>query len=435
MKILVVGGGGREMALVHHLAQRHTVLCAGGSDAIAELASVIPLPSPSSDAVATYGTDEAWKLAWQELADTARSNAIDLTIVGPEAPLATGITDVFSREGLPIFAPTQAAARIETSKAYAKQIMDSAGVPTARFQLFDDPQPALDYIKNPTTRFPLVLKENGLRAGKGVTICESKTAAENTLRSLTVDAGNPLIIEDYLEGFEFSLIVMAHGTSYVPLPVAQDHKPIGEGNTGANTGGMGAVSPVPRVTDELYQSALTDVIEPTLAELSRQGNPFTGFLYAGLIATSTGVKVIEFNARLGDPEAEVILPRITSDLAQAAADLLHSDGASVTVSEHTCLGIVLSSPGYPGAVTSHPHVPQALLDAIGKDPAIGITHMGTKREADAWIASGGRVALVYTTADSIRECQSKLLSLLGQNLPDPAPNTLYYRRDIGNYAS
>lgn len=423
MKLLVIGGGGREMAIVTHLTQQgHDVYTAGASDAIAEIAASVPMPSTQPPA------------CWHELAQTARDLEVALTIVGPEAPLATGVADVFHEHGLPIFAPTLAAARIETSKAFAKDVMTRAGVPTANYHTFTSNASAMAYLNADNTPYPTVLKENGLRAGKGVTIAAHREEAECTLAELELSEDNPLIIEEFLEGFEFSLIVMAHGTRFVALPVAQDHKPIGEGNTGANTGGMGAVSPVPRVSDAIYFEAVERVIKPTLAQMAADGTPFTGFLYAGLIATPTGVKVIEFNARLGDPEAEVILPRLEADLAEVALSLL-SDGEipySFPVTPHTCLGIVLSAPGYPGKVTAYPEIPKALLSAVGAHPDAGITHMGTKLHEDGtWTAAGGRVAIVTMVGSDIAQCRSKLLPLLEEGLSD---SELYYRRDIGTFA-
>lgn len=423
MKLLVIGGGGREMAIIAHLAQYgHEIYAAGAGDAIAEIATALPMPSAQPPA------------CWHELAQTARDLEVALTIVGPEAPLATGITDVFHEHGLPIFAPTLDAARIETSKAFAKDVMIRAGVPTASYRVFTSNANALKYLHNSDTPYPTVLKENGLRAGKGVTIASHREEAACTLAELELSEDNPLIIEEFLEGFEFSLIVMAHGTRFVALPVAQDHKPIGEGNTGANTGGMGAVSPVPRVSDAIYSEAIAHVIKPTLAQMAADGTPFTGFLYAGLIATPNGVKVIEFNARLGDPETEVILPRLEADLAEVALSLL-SDGEvpySFPVTPHTCLGIVLSAPGYPGKVTEYPEIPETLLSAVAAHPDAGITHMGTKlRDDGAWVAAGGRVAIVTMVGSDIAQCRAKLLPLLEAGLSDSA---LYYRRDIGTFA-
>ncbi|MBM7824962.1 phosphoribosylamine--glycine ligase [Arcanobacterium pluranimalium] len=413
MKIMIVGGGGREMALVEAVARFHEVVSAGGSDAIAEIAShAFPL------------------LSWDELADEAVRLGVDLTIIGPEAPLAGGIVDVFQARGLPIFGPTQAAAQIESSKAFAKEIMTAAGVPTAAYRVFTDSQAAREYLA--AASFPQVLKENGLRAGKGVTICKTLEEADAVLREIELDHENPLLIEDFLEGFEFSLIVMANGTNFVALPVAQDHKPIGEGNIGANTGGMGAISPVPRVTQAIYDEAVERVIVPTLAQMAANGTPFTGFLYAGLIQTAAGVRVIEFNARLGDPECEVILPRIENDLAGAILDLLAGNTPHVEVSEEFCLGIVLSSPGYPGAISEFPQIPSSLLAAVDAHPQAGLTHMGTRCEQGAWIATGGRVAIVTMKGSNIDQCRAELLKLISDGLGDSA---LYWRRDIGAFAS
>lgn len=414
MKVLVVGGGGREMALVLHLCQRHEVYSAAGSDAIKTLVPQIAF------------TD------YNHLALQAKDAGIELTIVGPEAPLAEGIVDIFQAQGLTIFGPTKAAAQIESSKAFAKQIMLDAGVPTAGYQVFTDNEQARAFLANAT--YPQVLKEDGLRAGKGVTICHNFSQAEQVLARLTLAADSPLLVEEFLSGFEFSLIVVAHGTRYVALPVAQDHKPIGVGNTGPNTGGMGAVSPVPRVTPEHIEAALTQVIEPTLAQMETNGTPFTGFLYAGLMQTDKGVYVIEFNARLGDPECEVVLPRLSGDLAQTALDLLQGYDAQLNISEQYCLGIVLSSPGYPGVVTKYPIIPAELLGQVAAEPRLNIVHMGTKlveAGSDQWQAAGGRVAIVTALGDSVEDCRDLLLPLLSHTLQN---SPLYWRHDIGLFA-
>ncbi|MFY9263715.1 MAG: phosphoribosylamine--glycine ligase [Actinomycetaceae bacterium] len=423
MKVLVIGSGGREMSLVAHLAQRHQVYCAGRSDAIAQIATMLDVP------------DLPAPQCWEELADVALAEGIELTIVGPEGPLSSGVVDVFTERGLRIFGPTAAAAQIESSKSFAKDVMEAAGVPTAAYRYFTDPSAVAAYLDTDIA-YPVVLKEDGLRAGKGVTICATREDAHETLSGLVVDDANPLLVEEFLEGFEFSLIVLANGTEVIALPVAQDHKPIGEGNTGPNTGGMGAVTPVPRVTPELVEETMTRVIGPTLAEMVARGNTFTGFLYAGLIATAGGVKVIEFNARLGDPEAEVLLPRLEGDLGAAASALLDGTDYQLEISPDTVVGTVLSSPGYPGTVTASPDIPQALFDAIAGDQNAGIIHMGTQRYTDEqgnkkWRANGGRVAIVTMRGDSIASCQQKIIGLLADTLGE---SELYYRRDIGAFA-
>ncbi|MDY5584383.1 MAG: phosphoribosylamine--glycine ligase [Arcanobacterium sp.] len=414
MKVLVVGGGGREMALVQHLIRfGHEVICAGGSAAIQEIATVIELQD------------------FTKLAEYAQSAGIDLTIVGPEAPLAAGIVDVFQAAKQPIFGPNLAAAQIEASKAFAKEVMTTAGVPTAQYQRFNDPDAVRDFLAG--CRYPQVLKEDGLRAGKGVTICQSEAEAHAVINNIPLDSENPLIIEDFLDGFEFSLIVMAHGTNFVALPVAQDHKPIGEGNTGANTGGMGAVSPVPKVTEEIYAQAIAQVIRPTLAEMERRGTPFTGFLYAGLIQTTDGVFVIEFNARLGDPECEVILPRLDGDIAATAVALLAGKTPELPVANDFCVGVVLSSPGYPGKITASPEIPGALFAAVQEHPQAEIVHMGTRYDeaSNTWFAAGGRVAIVTLRGAELPAVRAELNELLEQALVD---SELYWRRDIGSFA-
>lgn len=429
MKVMVIGGGGREMALVQALARGASVdevIVAGGSDAIAELDAVSQVLPLTGDATRD----------WEALADEAERIGVDLTVVGPESPLAAGAVDVFHNRGLTIFGPTRSAARLESSKAYAKQIMMSAGVPTPGFELATSVAHAHELLDS--AAFPIVLKQDGLKAGKGVTICADSREARELVDALgaagAISLESPLLLEEFLDGFEFSLIVMATGTDVIALPVAQDHKPIGEGNTGANTGGMGAVTPVPRVSAELYRETVDSVIKPVLAEMVNESNPFTGFLYAGLMATANGVKVIEFNTRLGDPEAEVILPLIESDLAAAIMSLLGGSGTTkLDVSGETCLGVVLSAPGYPGAVTDQPVIPARLLELVAGEPRAEFVHMGTARTDDAggWRSSGGRVAIVTMRGESIARCRADLNALLEDGL---AGSPLYWRRDIGTFA-
>lgn len=423
---------------------RPQILVAPGSDAMSDLATCYP------------------QLKVEDLTglvQLAQEAAVDLCIVGPEVPLALGLVDALEATGIPSFGPRQAAARIESSKAYAKNLMAQAGIPTAGYQTYTSRASALAALDN--WDFPLVLKENGLKAGKGVAICQTKAEAQDHIADLDLSEDNPLLFEDFLQGFEFSLICLASGEKFLPLPVAQDYKAIFDGQQGPNTGGMGAVSPLPRLSGQVYQEAIDQVIQPTLRALAADHSSFTGFLYAGLMATDTGVKVIEFNARMGDPEAEVILPRLQADLLTAICQLLgletdpaissgdpgahvqtglgsHSDsllaGAGqgeaqvFPVTPHTCLGVVLSSPGYPGKVTDYPVIPQAFFEAAQAE-GLEVIHMGTRKVPTGYQAAGGRVLMLTSQGQDIAHCREQIYSFLRDQQALIAD--FHYRTDIG----
>lgn len=418
MRILLIGSGGREMALLEALLRSPSVRevhCAPGSDAMAEMERCVCHPVSAGDL--------------QGLLRLAQELQPELTVIGPEDPLANGLSDQLSAAGFRVFGPSRAAARIESSKAYAKKLMAAAAVPTASYRIYTDSASVLAYLSSSDTRYPLVLKENGLRAGKGVAVCRSREEALDFTAHLKLNAENSLLVEEFLEGFEFSLIVMAKGEAYFALPAAQDHKPVFDGNQGPNTGGMGAVSPVPRLSADQLAEAETRVIRPILRALKEDGNPFTGFLYAGLMATADGVQVIEFNARFGDPEAEVILPRIEGDFARAMLDLLEGLEPALRIRPETCLGVVLSSPGYPGKVTEQPELPAELTAAL-PEGMCGY-HMGTEKLfGGGFRAKGGRVFMLCSLGTDIRECREKVYTKLSSI--DTAP--FHYRRDIGAFA-
>ncbi len=421
------------------------ILVAPGSDAMAELARCYPqLKVEDLDG----------------LVQLARAEAVDFCLVGPEVPLALGLVDALEAAGIPSFGPRQAAARIESSKAYAKNLMVQAGVPTARYQTYTSTTAALAALDE--WDFPLVLKENGLKAGKGVAICQTKAEAQDHISGLELSDTNPLLFEEFLQGFEFSLICLASGEKFLPLPVAQDYKAIYDGQKGPNTGGMGAVSPLPRLSEEIYQAALDQVIKPTLKALAADHSSFTGFLYAGLMATDSGVKVIEFNARMGDPEAEVILPRLQGDLLTAICQLLglatdqavSTDNPDISaqadlqspaapqsaaeseqgealifpVTSDTCLGVVLSSPGYPGKVTAKPVIPQAFFEAAQAE-GLEVIHMGTKKVPEGYQAAGGRVLMITCQGPDLAACRDKIYGFL-QSHRDWIKD-FHYRTDIG----
>ena len=337
MKVLVVGSGGRCHAIVEALSkspQVDKIFCAPGNAGIAALAECVAIKETQVDA----------------LCDFAKSNNIELTVVGPEVALEAGISDTFKQNGLRIFGPTKAAAQIETSKQFAKDLMKKYDVPTPAYETFEDFDAALAYVKNGS--LPTVLKYDGLAAGKGVVIAETLEQAEEALRDMLLDSKfgkGKVVIEEYLEGPEFSLLCFVNGHDVYPMPVSQDHKRAYDGDKGPNTGGMGAYTELPFITDEDLDYAMQNIMRRTASAMVEEGCSFCGVLYGGLMKTKQGIKVIEFNARFGDPETEVILPRIKSDICQVFCDV--ADGKQPTIEwyDFATLGIVLASKGYPGS--------------------------------------------------------------------------------------
>ena len=406
MNILVIGKGGREHALAKALSQSalcETLYCAPGNPGMADIATLVPISD--SDI--------------QGLADFAKEHAIDLTVVGPENALAAGIADEFANRGLVVFGPTQAAAQVESSKDFAKGLMKKYGIPTAGYQTFQELQPAIDYVK--VHGAPIVIKENGLKAGKGVTVAMNEEEALEALEIAFAIEGNSVVIEDYLEGFEFSLIALVHGETVVALECAQDHKRVGDEDTGPNTGGMGSYSPVKAITPELVETAMETIMRPMAKALVQEGVPFTGFLYGGLMVTKDGIQVIEFNARFGDPEAEVILCRLESDFVQAILDVMNNQEPTLSWSPKTSHGVVLASVGYPASSTSG-----ATIEGV--DDVDGLVyHMGTKLEDGALKTNGGRVLMVVSMEDDLPTAMAKTYAELEKIHCDK----LFYRHDIG----
>lgn len=406
MKILVVGKGGREHALAKAASQSalcETLYCAPGNPGMAEIATLVNISD--SDI--------------QGLANFAKENDIDLTIVGPENALAAGIVDEFSKQGLKVFGPTQKAAQVESSKDFAKGLMKAHNIPTADYQTFSELEPAVAYVK--AHGAPIVIKENGLKAGKGVTVAMSEEEALEALDIAFQIPNNSVVIEEYLEGFEFSLIALVHNNTVVALECAQDHKRVGDDDTGPNTGGMGSYSPVKAITPELVQTAMETIMRPMAQALVEEGVPFTGFLYGGLMVTKDGIKVIEFNARFGDPEAEVILCRLESDFIQALLDVLEDKEPALVWSDQTSHGVVLASEGYPASSTSG-----AVIEGVENIDGL-VYHMGTKLEDGALKTNGGRVLMVVSLEDDLPSAMTKTY----QELEKISCDKLFYRHDIG----
>lgn len=412
-RVLVVGGGGREHAIVYALSRSEQVgkiYCAPGNAGIADLAECVSIKD----------TDVEGLLAF------AQSHNVDLTVVGPEAALAAGIVDSFRAAGIPVFGHTRAATQIESSKEFAKQIMTRYNVPTAGYQSFSDYEEARAYIAKGT--FPVVLKYDGLAAGKGVVIAQDYDEAERTLRDMLVDeefGKGRVLVEDYLTGPEFSFMCFVSGERVYPMPLAQDHKRAFDGDKGPNTGGMGAYTPLPFITKEDEAFALEHILQATATGMVKEGLPLSGVLYGGLMKTPQGIKVIEFNARFGDPETEVILPLLETD----AYDVFYAiatggELAEVRWHEKATVGVVLASKGYPA------HYEKGFPITGVEDYNGPVFHMGTKRADQQLLTNGGRVMMCIATGKDIAEAQHKVY----QEIEKIHCDNLFYRKDIAYQA-
>lgn len=412
MKVLVVGSGGRCHAIVEALSkspQVDKIFCAPGNAGIAALAECVAIKETKVD----------------ELCEFAKQNGIELTVVGPEVALEAGIADTFKQNGLRIFGPSKAAARIETSKEFAKELMQKYEVPTAAFRTFTDFDEAMAYVK--AGSLPTVLKYDGLAAGKGVVIAETLEQAEEALRDMLLDekfGQGKVVIEEWLEGPEFSLLCFVNGKEVYPMPISQDHKRAYDGDEGPNTGGMGAYTELPFITDEDLDYAMENIMRRTASAMVEEGCPFCGVLYGGLMKTKQGIKVIEFNARFGDPETEVILPRMTSDICQVFCDVADGKTPTIEWNNMATLGIVLASKGYPGSYEKG-YVIEGTEEVDGS-----IYHMGTALKDGKYVTSGGRVMIVVCQAPTLREAQQKAAAEVAKIKCD----NLFHRNDIGDKA-
>ena len=385
MRVLVIGGGGREHALCWALSRAESVeavTCAPGNAGIAAVAECRPVEATDPAAVVAL----------------AREVAADLVVVGPEAPLVAGAVDALVEAGIAAFGPTAAAARLEGSKAFAKEVMAAAGVPTAGYWSGTDATEAKAALDGYTA--PFVIKADGLAAGKGVRICADRAEAEEAIDDALVrgafgEAGASLVIEEFLDGPECSLFGLSDGTHVVPLEPAQDFKRVGDGDEGLNTGGMGAYAPVPAVSPAVVELIRRTVMQPVIDEMARRGTPFTGVLYAGLALTDDGPKVIEFNARFGDPETQVVLPLLTSDLGQvlrACADGDVHQVGQLTFAPGACVTVVMASGGYPGSYPTGVAI-DGVADADAREDVV-VFHAGTRAEDGHLVTAGGRVLAV-----------------------------------------
>ncbi|WP_335869413.1 phosphoribosylamine--glycine ligase [Bacillus sp. 2205SS5-2] len=416
MNILVIGRGGREHAVCQKLSESESVnrvFCAPGSEAMRQAAQPVPI-------------DE---MNFSELVKFVRRENVDLTIVGPENPLLAGIVDYFQEQNLAIFGPTQAAAEIEGSKAFAKNLMKKYDIPTAQYETFTDLDKAKRYIEK--QGLPIVIKADGLAAGKGVVIPTTLAEAFSTLEEMLVnqrfgEASSKVVIEEFLKGEEFSFMSLVNGEKVYPMAIAQDHKRAFDGDQGPNTGGMGAYSPVPHITDEVLKTALDRIVKPVAEALVKEKRLFSGVLYAGLILTEQGPKVIEFNARFGDPETQVVLPRLKNDLGSVFCSVLTEEDVTLEWEPQAVLGVVLASKGYPNEYATGIEVEG--LRELSKETLV--FHAGTKIEKDKILSNGGRVLLVGVKADSIQLAYTKVYKELMKLSIDP----FFYRSDIGKRA-
>lgn len=422
MKVLVVGGGGREHALAWKAAQSvqvTEVLVAPGNAGTAREAKCRNVE------VAAEDVDGLLQLAQQE--------AIDLTIIGPEAPLAAGVVDRFNAAGLACFGPTSAAAQLESSKAFAKNFMARHGIPTARYGVAESLEAGLALVED--IGFPLVLKADGLAAGKGVVIAEDLATATSVLSAMLSgqsfgQAGHRVVVEEFLTGEEASFIVIARGQEVVPMATSQDHKRRDVGDAGPNTGGMGAYSPAPVVTDEVDAQIMDQIIRPTLAGMASDGHDFTGFLYAGVMLTATGPKVLEFNVRFGDPETQPVLLRLRSDLVEVLQRTLNGDLQNLTLhwDERVALGIVLAAGGYPEGYAKG--FPIAGLDHDAPSQT-KIFHAGTGFDGQGQVVtSGGRVLCATALGNTVEEARQAALDAVRTVHFEGS----FYRDDIGHRA-
>ena len=411
MKVLVIGSGGREHAIIDKLNEsKHVteIFAAPGNPGMKE-ASLVNIKVTDKEALLKF----------------AKENKIDLTVVGPEASLATGIVDLFRENNLNIFGPTLNAARLETSKEFAKEIMAKYNVPTASYASFTNYEEAKKYLISKGA--PIVIKYDGLAAGKGVVVAKTLEEADNALKDMLIDdkfGSDKVVIEEYLEGPEFSFMCFVDGNNVYPMDLSQDHKRAYDNDLGPNTGGMGAYSPVPIITQSDKEYAYNNILKKVANGMVNEGIPFTGVLYGGLMKTKDGIKVIEFNARFGDPETEVVLPRLESDLYEVFMNLINHKEISLKWSDLYCLGIVMASKGYPDKY-------EKMHKITGLDKVCGkVYYMGVDVKDNTYYTNGGRVLFVVEKAKTLLEARNKAL----EDIKKIECDNLFYRTDIAHWS-
>ncbi|MBN2102539.1 phosphoribosylamine--glycine ligase [bacterium] len=418
MKILVIGSGGREHALVWKIAQSpyiEKIYCAPGNGGIGDLADCVDIDVTDFKALTGF----------------AFKKSIDLTVVGPELPLTLGIADAFKQRGLAVFGPSKEAAVLEGSKAFTKNFLSKYNIPTSDYQTFDNSEEAVQYIHD--NQPPYVLKADGLAAGKGVLICQNRSEAFQGIEDIMEakkfgDAGNRLVIEEYMEGEEASILAITDGERFVTLPAAQDHKAVFEGDKGPNTGGMGAYAPAPVVDDALLHRIEEEIIRPTIEGMKTENRLYQGVLYAGLMITKAGPKIVEYNCRFGDPEIQAIIPLLKTDLVDLMMEV--AEGRLKTkmpkITPRSCICVVMASGGYPGSYQKGKQIYG--LDDVNQD--VMVFHAATKKENDQIITSGGRVLGVTATGKTFLQARERAYRAVGKIAFDGA----YYRKDIGHRA-
>lgn len=415
MKLLVIGSGGREHAIAKKLLKSpvvEKVFCAKGN------------PGMKKDGIEIVDISEN---DHQDLIKFAKDNQIDWTFIGPELPLLEGIVDDFEAAGLKAFGPSKAAAMIEGSKEFAKRLMVNYQIPTADYHSFTDYEAAVSFVQSKGA--PIVIKADGLAAGKGVVVALSEDEAIQALKDMLQDnkfgeSGASVVVEEFLAGEEFSLLAFVKNEEVYPMVISQDHKRAYDNDEGPNTGGMGAYSPVPQIPKEMVEEAIETILKPAASGMVKDGCPFTGILYAGLIATETGPKVIEFNARFGDPETQVVLPRLKSDLAQLITDLLEDREPKIVWDEKkVCVGVVLASEGYPGDYVKGVAIPSFSSD-------VTVYYAGVEEKNQQLYSNSGRVLLVEAEGKTLKDAQEKAYKAINS----VSTEGLFYRNDIGDKA-
>ncbi len=420
MKILVVGSGGREHALCWKIAQSphcDELFCAPGNGGIAKLAECVPIAPEEIE----------------ELGDFAEREDIDLTVVGPERPLIIGIVDHFESRGLPIYGPNAAAARLEGSKAFANEVVEKAGAPGKQFRVFSSPEEASAYVREQGA--PIVVKADGDAAGKGVVVAETVDDALDAIEEAMVEkafgpAGDRVVIEECLVGQECSIKVFCDGENILPMVPSQDYKRIYDGDEGPNTGGMGCYSPVPVLSDDALEQILTDIIEPTVRQMAEDGTPYRGTLYAGIILTEEGPRLLEYNCRFGDPETQVVVPRLESDIVELFLATIEGrlDAVDATWRDERAVCVVIASGGYPGHYEKGREI-TGLKEAEADENVI-VFHAGTKRFGRRYMTDGGRVLGVTALGKTFEEARDRAYNGVGRiDFED-----MYFRTDIAERA-
>ena len=420
MKVLVIGGGGREHSLVWKIAQSPEVskiFCAPGNPGISELAECIDITADQTSLLCEFAVKED----------------VGLTVVGPEAPLVDGIVDVFSKHNLKVFGPDQKAAILEDSKVFSKLLLRKHGIPTADFKCFDDHSQARHYVLSRGA--PIVVKADGLSKGKGVFVCKTNDEALQAIDSIMKDrvfgnAGDQVVIEECLIGEEVSLLAFTDGRTIVPMESSQDHKTVYDGDEGPNTGGMGAYSPVPIMTSELYRGVEKNILVPTVHAMNKEGRPYKGVIYIGLMITFAGPMVLEFNVRFGDPEAQVILTRMKSDIVPIMLATISGglDNVDLEWFPQASVCVVMAAGGYPGQYDNGKEIKG--VDSLKNQEGISVFHAGTKSENEKIVTNGGRVLNVVACGRDIKEAQKKVYEAVSKISFDGA----HYRRDIADKA-